>query len=240
MTDRIKYNEVTGKVEVDAVVWDMIVNQMPGNCIVDEIKAKELWSEATSRKVMVKHLGVSNDTNYRRQAFSGVKNKFILSGIYPECIISLPPIIQTKHEFRKAALMSESKAELMAVKDHSVRATINDLLCGRKNNPSPTTVLALSRIIGIPIQDFIMSALPTTTTSTMVLIKQMAMAEKTNILATVIRELKLTGVGLAKGVGTTPSSIFQWSHGKSPRLDAHVALCKYFNVPFDYFSDWLE
>lgn len=240
MSDRIKYNEATGKVEVDADVWDMIVGQMPGQSILDEVKARELWGETTSREVIAQRLGISNNTNYFGKLFSGVKNKFILSGIYPDCIVSLTPTIQSKHEFRKAALMIISKSELAALKDHSMRTTIDSLLYGRINNPSTPKVWAISKITGVPFHRFIKSTLPQHTPCEMARIKQTALTEKTNILATVIRELKLTGVGLAKGVGATPSSIFYWSHGKAPRLDAYVALCKYFNVPFDYFSDWLE
>jgi transcriptional regulator with XRE-family HTH domain len=240
MTDRIKYNEATGKVEVDADVWDMIVGQMPGQSILDEVKARELWDETTSREVVAEHLRIASNTNYRVHALSGVKNKIILSAIYPECIISLTPTIQSKHEFRKDAFMSMSKAELATIKDNSIRLMLSHLLSGRKKNPWASTVWTLSKITGIPVQNFITSVLPTTTTSTMSLIKQRAMAEKTNILSTVIREFKLTGVGLAKEVGVTSSSVSHWSHGKAPRLDAYVALCKYFNVPFDYFSDWLE
>lgn len=243
MSDRIKYNEATGKVEVDADVWDMIVDQVGGQCIADSTEIKKLWKDKASRDAISQHLGISSRSTYHWRIFSGTKNKLILAEIYPECVISLPTITQSTHEFQKSALSTIPKAKLQKIKDystHSMQVAVNNLISGRVNNPTTSSVVTISKITGVPFHRFIKSTLPQHTPCEMARIKQTALTEKTNILATVIRELKLTGVGLAKGVGTTPSSVSYWCHGKAPRLDAYVALCKYFNVPFDYFSDWLE
>lgn len=243
MTDRIKYNEETGKVEVDVDVWNMIANQIPGNCIIDEVKTKELWDDKASRVIMAQHLNINHNKQYNRKMFTGVKNKFILSGACPDCVISLNSTIRSKNEFRKTALTGISKADLQKMKDGtntSIQSIINGLLSGAIYNPKVATVAIMSKITGVPIHRFIWSTLPDTASREMARIKQIALTEKTNILATVMRELKVTGMGLAQALNVSQNSVSYWQRTVSPRLNAHVALCKYFNVPFDYFSDWLE
>lgn len=243
MTDRIKYNETTGKVEVDADVWDMIVTQIPGGSITDLVMIKKLWDADPSGKLIAQHLNIAHNKQYSWRMFTGVKNKFILSEIYPECIISLNPTTQSKHEFLRTALTGISKANLLKIKDHSnqpIQSAVDKLLSGKMNNPRATTVANISKITGVPIHRFIRTTLPTTPPSEMVRIKQMALTEKINILAVALRELKLTCTGLAQTLGVSQSHVSYWKGGTTPRLDAYVALCKYFNVPFDYFSDWLE
>lgn len=243
MTDRIKYNEVTGKVEVDADVWDMIVDQMPGNCIVDEVKMKKLAK--THNADMSKLLGVSPNQPYKFRVFSGVKNKLALSSAYPESIITLTSVNEHKHEFNISNLKSILKLELKEILNHSTKPglamTLANLIAGRAKNPTPATIFELSKISGFPPQKFIITQLPTNTPATMINIKQMAIDEGSTILAVVLRELQLPSSNLAKVTGIGSSNFSKWTrHGRVPRLNAYVAICKYFNVPFDYFSDWLE
>lgn len=243
MTDRIKYNEETGKVEVDADVWDMIVNQMPGNCIMDEVKTKELWKDKTLREAIAQQLGISPVSNYSLGLFSGIKSKFSLAELYPDCVILLPPITESKHEFQRSALTSIPKAKLRKLSSQSAQATqrtVDSLLAGRVNNPTASSLATISKITGVPIHRFIKSTLPNSTPCVMARIKQIAFTEKTNIFTTVMRELELTQAGLARSLGVNIANISIWMRGTIPRLDAYVAICKYFNVPFDYFSDWLE
>lgn len=243
MTDRIKYNETTGKVEVDADVWDMIVEQMPGNCIVDEVKMKKLAK--TNHAEMAKLLDISPNQPYKFRVFSGVKNKLVLSSIYPEAIIALVSVNESKHEFNISNLKLILKLELKEMLSHSTKPglamSLANLIAGRAKNPTPITVFELSKISGLPTQKFITTHLPTDTPATMANIKQIAITEGSTILAVVLRELQLSSSNLAKVIGINNGNISKWvRHGRVPRLNAYVALCKYFNVPFDYFSDWLE
>jgi len=255
MEEYIKYNEATGKVEMDLEVYKVLARGKSSLVIPSLFKAH--LSDTYGKGFFVKaeketgiDLGtiraIGNDT---RNGVIGTKLLHVLELAFPDnkFIIDVPTFSPGKDSQINIKLVKDLVDKLphgigsvrsMCDTDQSI--ALWNLLRFPDLEPRPRNLAKIAATLNVPVNDLILVDLPKVAPPDLASFKKKQKKDGRSLFFKLFVSLKITQTEFAKQLGVSINPLNKWIDGSyKPDLKRYIKICQYFNVPFDYFNDWL-